>query len=84
VTEASPRQVLYALVAAGFLIIVVILTIGGAVAGLVPTWWSVTLGLTVVGVSAWMAVSWRRTALMLGLAIAEFVMWLIGTVILAT
>lgn len=83
-TEASPRQVLYALVAVGFLTIVAILTIAGATAGLVPTWWSMTLALTVVAVGAWMARNWRRTALVLGLAIGEFVVWLIGTVILAT
>ncbi len=83
-SEPTPRQVLYALVAAGFMVVVVILTIGAAVAGLVPTWWSICLGLATVLSSVWMALNWRRTGAVLGIAIGLFVIWLVGTVALAT
>jgi hypothetical protein len=82
--EPTPRQVLYALVAAGFLGVVLILTIGAAAASLVPTWWTVTLGVCLVVAAAWMARSWRRTGSVLAVAIGLFVMWTVGTLILAT
>lgn len=79
----TPRQVLYALVASGFVVIVVVLTIGGAAAGLVPNWWSATLGLGIAIGSTWMAQNWRHTAGVLGVAIGLFVAWLVGTLALA-
>jgi hypothetical protein len=82
--ETSPRQVLYALVAAGLVIVVVILTIGGAAAGLVPTWWSGLLAISIVLVGIWTARNWRHTKVVLALAIGLFSMWMIGTLILAT
>jgi hypothetical protein len=82
--ETSPRQVLYALVAAGLVIVVVILTIGGAAAGLVPTWWSGLLAISIVLVGIWIARNWRHTKVVLALAIGLFSMWMIGTLILAT
>jgi hypothetical protein len=83
-SEPTPRQVLYALVAAGFVVVVVILTIGAAAAGLVPTWWSVVLGVTVIAGAVWMTLNWRRTGPVLLVAIAIFVMWLVGTLAVAT
>jgi hypothetical protein len=82
-SEPSPRQVLYALVAAGFVVVVIILTIGGAAAGLVPTWWSASLALAISISGTWIAQNWRRTATVLITAIGLFVVWLIGTLILA-
>lgn len=82
--EASPRQVLYALVAAGFVVVVAILTIGGAAAGLVPIWWSAVLALGIVAVGSWVASNWRHTASVLVSAIGLFVVWLVGTLVLAT
>jgi hypothetical protein len=82
--ETTPRQVLYALVAAGFVVVVIVLTIGAASAGLVPTWWSATLALTIAVAGTWMAQNWRRTGEVLLIAIGIFVMWLVGTLILAT
>jgi hypothetical protein len=80
----TPRQVLYALVAGGFVVVVAILTIGSAAAGLVPTWWSGVLAL-LIGLSAtWIAQSWRRTAAVLLVAIGLFVVWMVGTLALAT
>jgi hypothetical protein len=82
--ELSPRQVLYALVAAGFVVVVAILTIGAAAAGLVPTWWSSLLAIGIVLVGTWTAQNWRSTKVVLVLAIGLFVAWLVGTLILAT
>jgi hypothetical protein len=81
--ETTPRKILYALVAAGFVVVVVILTIGGAATGLVPTWWSGVLAITTVLVGTWIAQNWRSTMIVLVLAIGLFLMWMIGTLILA-
>ncbi len=80
----TPRQVLYALVAAGFVVVVAILTIGSASAGLVPTWWSGVLALLIALSSTWIAQSWRRTASVLLVAIGLFVVWMVGTLALAS
>ncbi|MGD2059878.1 MAG: hypothetical protein PVF87_03365 [Acidimicrobiia bacterium] len=82
--ETTPRQVLYALVAAGFVLVVIVLTIGAASAGLVPTWWSATLAFVIAIGGTWMAQNWRRTGEVLLIAIGIFVVWLVGTLILAT
>ncbi len=82
--EPTSRQVLYALVAGGFVVVVVVLTVGAASAGVVPIWWSGLLGLGIAGVGIWGAVNWRRTAAVLSLALGLFVVWMVGTLILAT
>lgn len=81
--QPTPRQVLYALVAAGFVLVVIILTIGAAMAGLVPTWWSGSLALAIVLAATWIAQSWRKTASVLLVGIGLFVVWLVGTLLLA-
>jgi hypothetical protein len=83
VSQPSPRQVLYALVAGGFDIVVAVLVAGAAIAGLVPAWWTVVSSLAVVSVAAWSAFIWRRTAVVLISAIGLFVAWTIGTLIVA-
>lgn len=80
--QPTPRQVLYALVAGGFVVVVAILTIGGAMAGLVPTWWSIALGVGIVASAIWMVWNWRKTMMALLLAIGLFVVWLVGTLAL--
>jgi len=82
-TEPTPRQILYALVAGGFVMVVAILTIGGASAALVPAWWSVALGLLIALAGAWIALRWRRTGPVLLLAIGLFLVWMVGTLALA-
>lgn len=82
-SDTSPRQVLYALVALGFMMVVVVLTIAGAAADLVPTWWSATLTFTIAAGGTWMGKNWRSTVPVLLMAIGVFVMWLVGTVVLA-
>jgi hypothetical protein len=80
----TPRQVLYALVAGGFVLVVIVLTIGGASAGLVPTWWSATLAFAIAIASTWMAQNWRRTGQVLSIAIGIFLFWMVGTLLLAS
>ena len=82
-SQPSPRQVLYALVAGGFDVVVAVLVAGAAIAGLVPAWWTVASSLAVVSVGAWSAFNWRRTAMVLVSAIGLFVAWTIGTLIVA-
>lgn len=82
--ETTPRQVLYALVAGGFVVVVAVLTIGAASAGLVPNWWSGILALSIALVATWVAQNWRRTGSVLLAAIGLFLLWLIGTLALAS
>lgn len=82
-SEPTPRQVLYALVAGGFLLVVAALVIGAAIAGLVPDWWTVLMGALVIVIASYTAVNWRKTGLVLVLSIAAFVVWMIGTLALA-
>ena len=83
-SEPTPRQVLYALVAAGFVLAVVVLVVGGAAAGIVPTWWSASLAFLIAIAVTWMAQNWRRTGQLLSIGIGLFVVWMVGTLILAT
>lgn len=82
-SETTPRQVLYALVAVGFVVVVVVLTIGAAAAGLVPTWWSWVMALAITSLIIYLVANWRRTAPALLLAIGLFAAWTVGTLILA-
>ena len=81
-SEPTPRQVLYALVAAGFLLVVAALTIGSAVAGLTPAWWNWLLAGLLAGAGVWTAARWRRTGPVLLGAIGLFVLWMVGTLVL--
>lgn len=82
-SETTPRQVLYALVAAGFVLVVVILTIGGAAAGLVPIWWSLVLAGAITASASWIMNNWKRTGPTLAVGIGLFLVWMIGTLIIA-
>jgi divalent metal cation (Fe/Co/Zn/Cd) transporter len=58
---------------------VIVLVIGAAVAGPVPTWWSATMA-SLTGISAvWMTLNWRRTRAMLAIGIGLFLVWTAGT-----
>jgi hypothetical protein len=83
VEGATPRQVLYGMVAAGFVLVVAVLTGGAAAAGLVPAWWTWTLAVATVLAAAFTAASWRRTGRVLGVTIGLFVAWTVGTLMLA-
>ena len=82
-SEPSPRQVLYALVAAGFLVVVAILIVGAAIVGLVPPWWSVVMAAGLVLIGIWSGLNWRETVPVLLISIGFLVIWTIGTLILA-
>ena len=82
-TEPSPRQVLYGLVGAGFLLVVAVLTVGAASAGLVPTWWTWVMVVSWSVVAVWSGSRWRRTGAVLGSTIGLFVVWTIGTLVVA-
>ncbi len=79
----TERQVLYALVSAGFLTVVAVLIVGAAAAGLVPTWWSVATSIVWLGVGAVTVLRWRDTRMVLLLTIALFVAWTIGTLVVS-
>jgi hypothetical protein len=70
-------------VAGGFVVVVGVLVGGAAVAGLVPTWWTIAATLVAISVAAWSAFNWRRTAVVLILAMGLFLAWAIGTLMLA-
>ncbi len=82
-SEPTPRQVLYALVAGGFLAVVVVLVIGAAAAGLVPNWWTATMAVTTGVLGIWCGFNWRRTPIVLSLSIALFLVWTVGTLLVA-
>ena len=82
-TEPTPRQVLYALVAAGFLAVVGILIVGASMAGIVPGWWTSVAGIIWVATTAYCAARWRRTSQVLGLSIVLFAVWVGVTLLVA-
>lgn len=79
--QPSERQVLYALVGSGFLVVTAVLVIGAAVAGLVPTWWTVICAATLVAVTAVVALRWKDTRTVLSLTILLFLGWTVGTLL---
>ena len=81
-SEPTPRQVLYALVAAGFLVVVVVLVVGSAVVGLSPMWWTVVMGIVVTVGTIWSILNWRRTAPVLMTSIMALIVWTVGTLLL--
>ena len=65
-----------------FVLVVAALTIGAATAGLVPTWWSVTMATSIAATGIWLGINWRKTAAALLVAIGLFVVWTVGTLVL--
>lgn len=80
-SEPTERQVLYALVAAGFVLVVAVLVGGAAYAGLVPLWWSVVAGVATVIVGGLGALRWRDTRFVLLSSIMLFLAWTVGTLL---
>jgi len=81
VSEPTPRQVLYALVSGGFVVVVAILVIGAALVDLSPPWWTTTMAILLTVAALWMGLNWRRTAPILTLGIGVLVMWVVGTLL---
>lgn len=77
----SERQVLYALVAGGFVVVVAVLVIGAAYAGLVPMWWSLAGGTATLAVGGLSALRWRDTRFVLLASILLFLSWTVGTLL---
>ena len=82
-SEPTPRQVLYALVAAGLMVVVLILIVGAAGAGLVPFWWTALGGLAWIAGTVWSAFFWRRTGRMLMVSIGLLAIWFAVTLVVA-
>ena len=78
----TERQVLYALVSGGFIVVVAVLVAGAALAGLVPIWWSMTSAGGTLGVAVFAMARWRNTQAVLMGSIALFVAWVVGTLLL--
>lgn len=78
----SERQVLYALVSGGFVVVVAVLVAGAALAGLVPIWWSTVSALATLGLALFATARWRNTRAVLIGSIALFVAWVVGTLVL--
>lgn len=81
--EPTPRQVLYGLVAAGFLAVAATLTAGAAVAGISPWWWTVIMATALAAAAVWSGFKWRRTAPVLSISIGLFLAWTIGTLLVS-
>jgi hypothetical protein len=80
-SEPTPRQVLYALVSGGLVVVVVVLVIGAGVAGLVPVWWTALSGAMTLLWAVWTASHWRRTAVVLAGSIGLLAMWAVVTLL---
>lgn len=70
------------MVAGGFLLVVAVLVAGAASAGLVPTWWTILMAVTVTVIAVWSGLRWRRTGPVLAASIGLLVCWVIGTLLL--
>ncbi len=82
-TPPTERQVLYALVAGGFVVVVAVLVFGAAFAGLVPTWWTVVAGVATSGVGGLCSFRWRKTRVVLLSSILLFLTWTVGTLLVS-
>lgn len=78
--EPSPRQLLYAMVAAGFHVVVGVLVIGSA--PLAPPWWTTTMVLLWIVIAGTLALRWRRTVLALSVSLGGFIAWTVGAAVL--
>lgn len=75
----TERQVLYALVSTGFLLVVGVLTVVAWSTGLSPGWWSLTMAVMWVAASVYCAMRWRQTGRILTISIVSFLIWTVGT-----
>lgn len=82
-TEPTPRQVLYGLVAGGFFVVVLALIIGAGVTGVVQISWTLALAALWLILALWSAFNWRQTGRVLLLSIGLFLFWAVATVLIA-
>lgn len=83
-TEApSERQVLYALVAGGFIAVVAVLVVAAAYSGLAPAWWTVVTASATVLTALLATARWRDTRMVMLTSITLFLIWTIGTLLIS-
>jgi hypothetical protein len=82
-TESTPRQVLYGLVAAGFHFVVLALIVGAGVTGVVSVSWTVAMAALWLAIVVWSALNWRRTIPVLISAMGLFLSWAVATLVIA-
>ena len=82
-TEPTPRQVLYGLVAAGFHFVVLALIVGAGVTGVVSVSWTVAMATLWLAIVVWSALNWRRTIPVLISAMGLFLFWAVATLVIA-
>ena len=80
-TPPTERQVLYALVAAAWFVVVAFLAVVAAVVGLSPAAWSIIFACAWLAAAALGAVHWRKTSRLLMLSLFVFVLWAVGTLL---
>jgi len=83
VTEPTPRQVLYALVAGGFFVVVLALIVGAGVTGVVQISWTAAMAVLWLILATWSAFNWRQTGRVLLFSIGLFLFWAVVTVLIA-
>lgn len=81
--KPTPRQILYGLVGGGFLAVAAILTVGAAVSGISPVWWTAAMTIALAASTAWTILNWRRTMPVLLISIGLFMAWTIGTLVVS-
>lgn len=82
-TPATERQVLYALVSTGFVATVIVLIASAALAGLVPTWWTVAASVGTASVLGLLAVRWKDTRSVLLASVLLLLFWMVGTLLVS-
>lgn len=80
--EPTPRQLLYAVVAGGFHLVVGVLAIASV--PLAPTWWTIVVAIVWLAAALVIGLNWRRTALALALSLAGFAAWTVGATFVLT
>lgn len=80
-TQPTERQVLYALVAGAWFVVVAVLATVAAAVGVSPVGWTVIFACGWVAAAVAGALQWRRTGRLLALSLLVFVVWAAGTLL---
>lgn len=80
-SEPTERQVLYALVAAAWLVVVGVLAVVAAVVGLSPLAWTAAFAFVWFVAAGIGVYQWRKTSRLLALSLLVFVVWAAGTLL---
>lgn len=77
----TERQVLYALVSGGFVVVAAVFVAGAAIGGLVPVWWSLVGSVATLAVAVFAMVRWRSTRSVLIASVGLLIAWVVGTLV---